>query len=111
MADSIPSGSQLRFATLYNINQVVFWDVPNYPKIDPQDDDLIHVITDDELGRIDLIAYSYYQNEELWWVIMLANNKININDFRVGEQITIPAPRYVMTEIIGAKKGRTSFYG
>lgn len=108
MANTIPANSHLRFSKLMNVDNVLFWDVPNFPTIVPQDDDLLHTITDLDLGRLDLLAYDYYRDEELWWVIMLANGKDNINHFRIGEQITIPSPRYVITDLLGSRNRRAS---
>jgi len=103
MAEKITNNSQLHFATLFNVDSVNFWDLPGYPTIIPQDDDLTHTVSSDEVARVDLIAYDYYGDSELWWVIMLANSKQDMSAFSMGEQITIPAPRYV-TELIGDRK-------
>lgn len=43
-----------------------------YPSIPLRDDD-IYVAT--ETGdRLDTLAYQYYQNSSLWWIIAAANN-------------------------------------
>lgn len=34
----------------------------------------IHVVSQDGVGRPDLLAYSYYNNSDLWWAILKANN-------------------------------------
>jgi hypothetical protein len=102
--EKITNNSHLKFATLFDVDNVLFWDVPEFPIIEKQNDDLLHTVTDNDLGRIDLLAYDYYRDEELWWVIMLANNKYNINHFSIGEQIVIPSPRYV-TEYVAKLKG------
>jgi hypothetical protein len=44
----------------------------SYPVIVPQDSDVI-VITQDGM-YLDYLAYEYYQDPTLWWVIALANN-------------------------------------
>jgi nucleoid-associated protein YgaU len=43
--------------------------------------------------RLDLIAYSYYGDPELWWVISIANNNITKGSmFPIpGTQLRIPA--------------------
>lgn len=97
MAEKVTPNSVLKFASLFNVDGVFFWDLPNMPDIIPQNDDLTHVVTSDELGNLDLLAYDYYGDEELWWVIMLANKKYDVSDFRLGEQIVIPSPAYVKT--------------
>jgi phage tail protein X len=50
-----------------------------YPNIPFRDDDL-YVIT--ETGdRLDTLAYEYYDNSSLWWIIASANN---IHDAPIG---------------------------
>jgi hypothetical protein len=42
-------------------------------------------------GRPDLIAYAAYGNEQLWWVIVEANNAYDYEvDLKAGKQILIP---------------------
>jgi hypothetical protein len=42
--------------------------------------------------RLDTIAYSYYNNAELWWVISVANNNITKGSMfpEPGTQLRIP---------------------
>jgi phage tail protein X len=60
-----------------------------YPRVSPSDSD-IYIITD-EGDRLDLLAYKYYGNTNMWWVIASANN-INDAVFYVepGIQLRIP---------------------
>lgn len=61
-----------------------------YPKIKPSDNDL-YIIS--EAGdRLDLLAYKYYKDTTLWWIISVANNLNNANFFvEPGLQIRIPS--------------------
>lgn len=62
----------------------------NYPQIPFSETD-IYVIT--TVGdRLDTIAYSYYGNAELWWVISVANNNITGGSMfpSPGTQLRIP---------------------
>ena len=62
----------------------------NYPQI-PYSDSDVYVIT--TIGdRLDTIAYSYYNNAELWWVISVANNNITKGSMfpEPGTQLRIP---------------------
>ena len=62
----------------------------NYPQIPFSEDD-IYVIT--TIGdRLDTIAYSYYNDAELWWVISIANNNITKGSIfpKPGTQLRIP---------------------
>lgn len=60
-----------------------------YPKIKASDNDLyiISEVTD----RLDLLAYKYYGDRTLWWVIAVANN-INDASFYVKEGIQLRIP-------------------
>ena len=61
-----------------------------YPIIKPSQDDVI-IITN-EVDYLDSLAYLYYQDPTLWWIIALANNlgkgKMSVPP---GIQIRIPA--------------------
>lgn len=62
----------------------------NYPQIPFSDTD-VYVIT--TIGdRLDSIAYSYYNNAELWWIISAANNNITKGSIfpTPGIQLRIP---------------------
>lgn len=61
-----------------------------YPTIEPQDSDAI--IISNEADYLDSLAYRYYNDPTLWWVIALANNlgkgKMSVPP---GIQLRIPA--------------------
>jgi nucleoid-associated protein YgaU len=62
-----------------------------YPNIPVSIDDNYVITTSGD--RLDLLAYQYYKDPELWWVISIANNNIN-NGFlfpKPGTQLRIPA--------------------
>ena len=51
----------------------------------------VAVVPNDMEGRPDLIAYSAYNNEILWWGIVEANNAYDYEvDLKAGTQIVIP---------------------
>lgn len=66
---------------------------------------IIEVSLDDtyiigQLGdRLDNLAFKYYQDSSLWWIIARANN-IGKGDFTVpiGKQIRIPANQFEIIE-------------
>ena len=61
-----------------------------YPNISPSESD-IYVIT--TVGdRLDSLAYSYYQDATLWWIIAMANNNITKGALypAPGTQLRIP---------------------
>ncbi len=43
-----------------------------YPTIEPQESDVI--VISNEADYLDSLAYKYYNDPTLWWVIALANN-------------------------------------
>ena len=61
-----------------------------YPKIKAEDND-IYIISEIS-DRLDLLAYKYYGDSDLWWIIAVANN---LNDaslsIEVGKQLRIPS--------------------
>ena len=61
-----------------------------YPKVQASDNDFY--IISDEGDRLDLLAYKYYNDVSMWWVIAVANN-LNDANFYVepGIQLRIPA--------------------
>ena len=61
-------------------NRKRFYKYIKYPEI-PEDISDIYIIT--RIGeRLDLLANKYYQNPDLWWVIMKANpNKLRRDSF------------------------------
>ncbi len=61
-----------------------------------------HTVTSKDVGQMDLIAYTYYGDESLWWVIAWANRIKNpITDMFVGQQLVIPDQASIATAIDG----------
>lgn len=61
-----------------------------------------HVVTRDEVGRLDLIAYKYYGDPTLWWVIADINNINNfLDDMQAGRELAIPSPADVRIGLSG----------
>jgi len=66
-----------------------FYKTIIYPQIKPRIDD-IYVITD-RSDRLDNLAYEYYKDSTLYWVISISNNIPQDSIFiPVGSQIRIP---------------------
>lgn len=90
--------SRLRFKTLLTVRGVSFWELDNLPTvpIQPTDFYIVVNITD----RIDNLAFSYYGDPNLWWVIALANDLYLLpTDLQVGSTIRIPSPTYVASTL------------
>jgi len=50
-----------------------------------------HTVVEADIGRIDLIAYKWYSDVRLWWVICVVNNIANVfEDLEVGQTLKIP---------------------
>ena len=61
-----------------------------YPLIKPNDNDLY--IISEQGDRLDLLAYKYYNDVSLWWIIATANNLNDANFFvQPGLQLRIPS--------------------
>lgn len=74
----------------YTISKKPYYKRKTYPQIPFSESD-VYVIT--TIGdRLDSIAYSYYNNAELWWVISIANNNITNGSMfpTPGTQLRIP---------------------
>ena len=63
-----------------------------YPSIPPREDD-IYIITTSE-DRLDLLANSFYNDSDLWWIIAIANpNKIKGDSIRLKSNLQIRIPQ------------------
>ncbi len=63
---------------------------------DPSDYELYQIKSKD-IGRIDVLAYDFYGDPTLQWVIMNFNNIIDpIFDLEIGDKIKIPSKDQVL---------------
>ena len=60
-----------------------------YPKIKASNDDM-YIVTD-SADRLDILALKYYNDQNLWWIIAVANN-LNDASYSIesGIQLRIP---------------------
>jgi hypothetical protein len=67
-----------------------YYKAKQFPTIPPADNDLYVVTVEGD--RLDLIAYTYYQDASLWWVISAINNNSTVGSmFPIpGTQLRIP---------------------
>jgi len=102
-APLIKRSSRLQFAEFLNDldgdqNGFDFFELTEYPEIEAQTDDIVYLVKTTD--RMDLLAYRYYQDCVLWWVIAVANNmELLPDDLQEGETIIIPSPRYVLNDL------------
>lgn len=115
MAVELNSASYLLFSQLVNVDGIQFWDLPEFPDIFPQDDDIYVTIGESSFGRInsndeelriDLLSYRIYKTPHLWWIIARRNNfEVVPNAFKLNQTIVVPSPRYVFEEILPKARG------
>jgi hypothetical protein len=67
-----------------------YWKGKSYPNIPLSEFD-VYVITSSE-DRLDLLAYRYYNDSTLWWVIAMVNNNVTKGLMypEPGTQLRIP---------------------
>ena len=90
------------FQTTTNENYYGIWKVP--PSLDKElliNNSSKYVITEKDIGRLDLLAYRYFGDERLHWVIALANGYIDpIDEMEIGAVMLIPSRDIVQNFIL-----------
>lgn len=105
MSVRIKNNSRQHFANLIVIDDIEFWDITNFPEIPTQNDDILHQIQGPE--RIDTLAQKFYSDPVLWWVIAIANDlEIVPSNFRVGDIVRIPSPRFITQVLLPSGRRR-----
>jgi hypothetical protein len=62
-----------------------------------------HAVRASDIGRIDLIAWDYYRDCSLWWVIARVNRIQNpLTDLVVGQCLVIPDAQEIATAFVRA---------
>jgi len=74
MAVFVPNKSWLNFPDYYEFDGIEFFDTPDFPDFPLSPNDKIINIEQKYLGRLDLIAFDFYNDSNLWWIIALVNN-------------------------------------
>jgi nucleoid-associated protein YgaU len=99
MAVRIARNSRLRFASLAIVDDVEFFDLVALPDIPVQTGDINYVVTNGD--RIDLLAYRFYGDPVLWWVIAAANGmQLLPCDLNPQAVIRVPSPSWVLSSLI-----------
>jgi nucleoid-associated protein YgaU len=103
---TIRSTSRLRYARFVTTGGVDYWELPEYPTVDPANDDILYTVS--RKDRIDKLADRFYGDPTLWWIIALANDfRLLPTDMRENMQIRIPNGKRVFTEILrSANRGQ-----
>ena len=94
----VATTSRQQFAKLYRSSGKQFWG--NRPQIDtsPQSDDQFHTVVEGD--RIDLLAYKYLGDADLWWVIADYNNLFFCQELEVGTKLRIPSQSTVQIGVL-----------
>jgi len=98
MSIRISNNSRLRFGNLLSGNGVTFWDLLEVPPIPVQGDDQQYTVIMGD--RVDTLAYNFYGDPTLWWVIALANDlEMLPTELNIGQVLRIPSPTYVLQDM------------
>ena len=80
-------------------SDVVFYEMFEPPALDPSDGDLDIIV--ESRTRLDKLAYTYYGDVALWWVIAERNNlEIPISELYPGMSLVIPDPKYIRETLV-----------
>lgn len=99
MPVSIAANSRLRFSKLLSFEGVEFWDLSALPVFLPQDGDLTYVVVSND--RLDNLAFKFYGDAVLQWVIAYVNGIDLMQDIASGDVLRIPDPSYVQRVMSG----------
>ena len=100
-APIVSKTSRLNFATYVlptSETPYEYFNILDLPSIPDQVDDISYVVKG--FDRIDQLAFKFYKDPILWWVIAVANDmELLPTDLIEGETIRIPSPRFVTQEL------------
>jgi len=94
----LPINSRFKYTTLYtDANDDTFFGTWKIPEVQDTTDFIYYQIKASDIGRLDLLAYDYYGDPTLDWVIMDFNNIVDpIFGVFVGQKIKIPSKDQVL---------------
>jgi nucleoid-associated protein YgaU len=103
MGVRISTNSRLRLGSLINFHGVEFWDLLVLPPVPEHPQDTEYTVVGGD--RIDNMAYRFYGDPTLWFIIAVANGmELLPVDMNVGDIIRIPAkaglPAYFATLVV-----------
>lgn len=76
--------------TKLNVTGSLYYQTNVYPTIQPKDSDYYIITTIND--RLDLIAFDFYQDSSLWWIIASANALPGDSIYPpIGVQLRIPS--------------------
>lgn len=80
-----------------------FWERRVIPQ---QDDDFFVTVSNRQDRRPDLIAFDYYDDASLGWLVLQYNNIVDLNqELRQGAQIRLPSADRVFFDLLNRPTG------
>lgn len=83
---------QIKDKRTKTLTSVYTWGRWERIDFEPRADDLFHLVTDGDVGRLDLLAKRYYEDVNMWWVIADANLIWDPFNMEVNVLLRIPNP-------------------
>ena len=97
----LSSSSRYNWSVLYHDNKNGdFYGTRQPLKLREDESDLFHIVTDADSKRIDLIAWKYYRDVNLWWIIAEFNNINNPLEIPVGTTLRIPTYERIQMKVL-----------
>lgn len=99
MTVRVDNYSRLGFADLLLQDGYEFWGPVFLTEIEPQSDDTSYTVRSGD--RIDRLAFEFYGDPILWWVLAVANGlELLPSDLSEGQVLRVPSSRYVTQELM-----------
>jgi hypothetical protein len=96
------NSSRLLLGNLLSIDNIEFLDILYLPDYTSQTGDQQYIVQD--IDTIDSIAYAFYGDPILWWVIAWANDfELLPTDLIVNDSIIIPDQNFVKSQLLTGK--------
>jgi len=96
----IPATSRYQFSKLYQDGDNQFWGSRATVDTSPRPDDKFHTVVEGD--RIELLAYNYLGDVNLWWVIADYNDLFFCQDLEIGARLRVPSQSAVQMEVLNA---------
>lgn len=71
--------------------KIYVYDIYQKITIPTSSDDVYHVVTQTQDGRLDILAQMYYNDASLWWMIATANDMVDPFILPAGVTVRIPS--------------------
>lgn len=78
-------------------NFIGWWKRKTFAK---SPDDIKITLTARYHQRPDIVAYDYYKTSRLGWFVLMYNNILDITDFSEGQEIVLPTPERLFSELL-----------